>query len=251
MPIPESQLETWSHQGSVAQSSSTYNSIKNVLEASTTPYASKNFKVFLQGSYGNNTNIHAESDVDIVIQLDSCFQSDLSNLTEDEKAAYKSAFRDATYTHADFKKDVLSVLSGKYGSDVKAGDKAIAIDAAQAGAAAFKAIVGIPYVGPVLAVAAAAAAVMEVKKFASFDVGAWNIPHDMPAMVHQGEAILPRPFADDFRSAMSGRGSMGGGDTYHLHVHAVDGDSVRRLFMENGEHIAAAMGDQIRTGWRP
>lgn len=129
MPIPESQLETWSHQGSVAQSSSTYNSIKNVLEASTTPYASKNFKVFLQGSYGNNTNIHAESDVDIVIQLDSCFQSDLSNLTEDEKAAYKSAFRDATYTHADFKKDVLSVLSGKYGSDVKAGDKAIAIDA--------------------------------------------------------------------------------------------------------------------------
>jgi hypothetical protein len=43
MPIPESQLETWSHQGSITQSSNTYNSIKNVLEASTTPFAAKNF----------------------------------------------------------------------------------------------------------------------------------------------------------------------------------------------------------------
>lgn len=129
MPIPESQLETWSHQGSITQSSNTYNSIKNVLEASTTPYAGKNFKVFLQGSYGNDTNIYAESDVDIVIRLDDCFQSDLTVLTEDEKAAYKSAFSDATYTHVDFKQDVLSVLIKQYGGAVTAGDKAIAIDA--------------------------------------------------------------------------------------------------------------------------
>lgn len=129
MPIPESQLETWSHQGSITQSSNTYNTIKSVLEASTTPYAGKNFKVFLQGSYGNDTNIYAESDVDIVIRLDDCFQSDLTRLTEGEKAAYKSTFCDATYTHVDFKRDVLSVLSQQYGDAVSAGDKAIAIDA--------------------------------------------------------------------------------------------------------------------------
>lgn len=129
MPIPESQLETWSHKGSVTQSSNTYNTIKNVLEASTTPYANKNFKVFLQGSYGNDTNIYAESDVDIVIRLDDCFQSDLTRLTDEEKAAYKSAFSDATYTHVDFKQDVLSTLTKQYGSAVTAGDKAIAIDA--------------------------------------------------------------------------------------------------------------------------
>ena len=75
MAIPESQLETWSHQGSVTQSSNTYNTIKSVLEASTTPYADKNFEVFLQGSYGNDTNIYAESDVDIVIRLDDCFHT--------------------------------------------------------------------------------------------------------------------------------------------------------------------------------
>lgn len=129
MPIPESQLETWSHQGSITQSSNTYNSIKNVLEASTTPYAGKNFKVFLQGSYGNDTNIYAKSDVDIVIRLDDCFRSDLSKLTEEEKAAYKAAHHNATYTQVDFKRDVQSVLAAQYGSAVKAGDKAIAIHA--------------------------------------------------------------------------------------------------------------------------
>jgi len=129
MPISESQLETWSHLGSVTQSSNTYNTIKSILEASTTPYASKNFKVFLQGSYGNDTNIYAESDVDIVIRLDDCFHSDLESLSDDEKSIYKQAFSDAIYTHADFKQDVLSVLKGQYDSAVKAGDKAIAIDA--------------------------------------------------------------------------------------------------------------------------
>lgn len=127
MPIPETQLETWSHQGSIAQSSDTYHSVKSVLEASTTPYASKNFKVFLQGSYGNDTNIYSESDVDIVIRLDDCFHSDLTRLTEEEKSAYKSTFSDATYTHSNFKRDVLSTLTKQYEGAVTPGDKAIAI----------------------------------------------------------------------------------------------------------------------------
>lgn len=129
MVIPESQLETWSHQGSVTQSKATYNSIKNVLEAADTPYAGKSYSVFLQGSYGNDTNIYAESDVDIVIKLDDCWQSDLEALAQDEKDAYKNAFIDAKYTHVDFKRDVLKVLTDEYGSDAKAGNKAIAIAA--------------------------------------------------------------------------------------------------------------------------
>lgn len=129
MPIPESQLETWSHQGSVAQSSSTYNAIKDVLEDATAPYSDKNFKVFLQGSYGNDTNIYAESDVDIVIRLDDCFFSDTDWLSEEEKTVHKHAFKSATYTHVDFKRDVLSVLQAHYGKAVNAGGKAIAIDA--------------------------------------------------------------------------------------------------------------------------
>ena len=129
MAISEAQLDTWSRQGSIQQSSDTYNSIKKVLDAVGTSYASKNYKVFLQGSYGNDTNIYAESDVDLVIRLDDCFYSDLSRLTEEEKAAHKKAHSDATYSQADFKSDVLTVLIDKYGKDVKDGAKAIAISA--------------------------------------------------------------------------------------------------------------------------
>ena len=129
MAIPESQLDTWSHQGSITQSSNTYNAIKGVLEGAETPYAGKNYKVFLQGSYGNDTNIYAESDVDIAIKLKNCFQHGLSELPEDQKVAFKSSHSDVIYTHANFKADVLSVLMGNYGADVDLGKKAITIAA--------------------------------------------------------------------------------------------------------------------------
>lgn len=129
MAISEAQLETWSHQGSISQSSATYNTIKSVLENIDSPYALKDYEVFLQGSYGNDTNIYAESDVDIVIRLNECWHTDLTNLSEDEKKAYKSTVIDAKYTYVDFKTDVLKVLSDRYGSKVSAGDKAIAIPA--------------------------------------------------------------------------------------------------------------------------
>lgn len=129
MPIPEDQLETWSHQGSIAQSSATYNSIRNVLVATGTPYAGRTFEVFLQGSYGNATNIYAESDVDIVIRLDDTFHSDLEQLSGEEKTAQQAAFEDATYTYTDFKRDVMSVLTRQYGGMAKEGDKAIKIEA--------------------------------------------------------------------------------------------------------------------------
>ena len=129
MPIPESQLETWSRQGPITQSSNTYNSIKSVLESRTTSYAKKKFKVYLQGSYGNATNIYAESDVDIVIQLDDCFHSDLESLSDTEKSIHKLTYCDAPYTHVDFKRDVLTVLKNQYGSALSEGNKAISIDA--------------------------------------------------------------------------------------------------------------------------
>jgi DNA polymerase sigma len=109
MAIPESQLETWSHQGAVAGSCDTYNEIKKVLEASTVPYAPKDYKVFLQGSYGNDTNVYKESDVDVVIQLNQTFKSDTSELPSDQVAAWDKAYDSSSYGHSDFRKDVLKV----------------------------------------------------------------------------------------------------------------------------------------------
>ncbi|MGX9934805.1 nucleotidyltransferase domain-containing protein [Advenella kashmirensis] len=129
MAIPESQLETWSHQGSITQSASTYRTIKDALESAGSAYHGKNFKVFLQGSYGNDTNIYAESDVDVVILLDDVYYSDLTQLSPEEKQAYERALVPATYSYGQYKQDVLKVLTDHFGSDVKAGDKAIAVAA--------------------------------------------------------------------------------------------------------------------------
>ncbi len=130
MAIPESQLETWSHQGSVTQSSNTYKTIKNTLEAEGTLYTGKNFEVFLQGSYGNDTNIYSESDVDIIIKLNDCFYHDLSELPGDQKTAFESAhLGTVSYAFMDFKKDIFSSLEKQYKNDVSTSDKAINVAA--------------------------------------------------------------------------------------------------------------------------
>src|SRR5260221_5761471 len=129
MPIPETQLDTWSHQGSIAQSSSTYNSIKGVLQSSSSPYSSQNYSVFLQGSYGNDTNIYSESDVDIVIKLNTCFHHDLSELPEDQEKAFVNIHSDATYCYEDFGRDVLAHLRARYKDSIDVGRKAIRIEA--------------------------------------------------------------------------------------------------------------------------
>jgi hypothetical protein len=125
MPIPEKQLETWSHQGSITQSSTTYQSVKKVLEAADTPYANRSHTSFLQGSYGNDTNIYADSDVDIVMRIDSVFYHDLSELDDAGKADFKTSHSDADYSYTDFKRDVIAVLKKSYGDAVKPGSKAI------------------------------------------------------------------------------------------------------------------------------
>lgn len=127
MAIPETQLETWSHQGSTVQSSSTYASIKAALGAPDTGFASKDYEVFLQGSYGNDTNIYSESDVDIVIRLDSTFHHDLQKLPADQAANFQAALPNATYRYTEFKQAVEQALRDYFGEYAKPGDKAIKI----------------------------------------------------------------------------------------------------------------------------
>jgi hypothetical protein len=126
--IPLSQLETWSHQGSVTQSKNTYATVKAALEDANASYKSRNFKVFLQGSYGNDTNIYAESDVDVVIRYDGAFFHDINERPADEQAAFHSAYADGTYPYKDFKTHVEQALRAKFENSVKPGTKAIRIE---------------------------------------------------------------------------------------------------------------------------
>ncbi len=128
MAIPEATLVDWSHQGSVQQSATTYQGIKGVLEDRSAPYQNRSFSIFLQGSYGNDTNIQSDSDVDVVICTSSVFYYDVTNLDAAEKNQFEQTYPgSARYTHADFKKEVTDWLLYNYGDAVKSGSKAIYI----------------------------------------------------------------------------------------------------------------------------
>lgn len=127
MAISERQLETWSHQGSVQQSAATYEAIRKVLKDPRSPYANRDFNVFLQGSYGNDTNVWSESDVDIVICLSSIFYTDTSELSADEQQRYNQNRSPAEYSLKQFKEEVTQWLRQHFGNGVTPGNKAIAV----------------------------------------------------------------------------------------------------------------------------
>src|SRR5690349_17569596 len=127
MAISESQLDTWSYQGSITQSAQTYETIQKALNDTASPYYSKDYSIFLQGSYGNDTNVYRDSDVDVVIRLNQTYYSDTNLLNAGAKTNYDRAFRRAVYQYPEFKADVLAWLQKKFGTDVSSGEKAIFI----------------------------------------------------------------------------------------------------------------------------
>jgi hypothetical protein len=122
MPIPESQLETWSKRGAVETAERTHKSIRAALEAYTWP-SGVQYEVYLQGSYKNHTNIRGDSDVDVVVQLNSTF---LENLPVNLKRQFR--FRDASYGWEEFRSDVLKALRNYYGpGQVREGRKSLKV----------------------------------------------------------------------------------------------------------------------------
>jgi hypothetical protein len=116
--------------------------------------------------------------------------------------------------------------------------KQIAHQAAVAAAAAYAAISHIPIVGPVLAPAAAAAALVAVYKLGhsvfSAEGGAGDVPFDnAPFLLHRNEMVLPASIAAPLRTMLVGgaantnapfaanevRGS-GGAAAFHYHDHS-------------------------------
>jgi len=130
MSIPESQLDTWSAQGAGAGSRDTYDVVRRALEAGS--YNNSTPRIFLQGSYGNDTNVWSESDVDVVITTEEFFYYDTSELTPQDLAIFQSVFSGgpSSYTYSNFKGDVTKALTECFGqSAVMPGKRAIAIAA--------------------------------------------------------------------------------------------------------------------------
>jgi hypothetical protein len=123
MGIPETQLETWSHQGAIVTAKKTADSIKNALNSYADWPKGVEFEVYLQGSYKNDTNIRGDSDVDVVAQLNTCFYS---NLSEEQKEVLK--LTSASYHWADFRADAVNALKTYYGlGNIVEGNKSVKI----------------------------------------------------------------------------------------------------------------------------
>ncbi|KGE66215.1 MULTISPECIES: hypothetical protein [Pseudomonas] len=93
----------------------------------------------------------------------------------------------------------------------------------QAMAGAFAAMSAIPFIGPVLGVAAAVAAgafVFGLVKNVASAEGGYDIPAGTNPMtqLHEQEMVLPKQYANVIRQAANGGGQLGGGDGgYHYH----------------------------------
>ncbi|MBM6579216.1 nucleotidyltransferase [Microvirga sp. BT689] len=126
MAIPEHQLVTWSAQGAVQQSAATYATIKAVLEDPAAPYSNRSPSVFLQGSYGNDTNIYADSDVDVVISTSNIFYYDIDTLPDNQKTEFHRVHPGSgQYSYEQFKLEVTEWLRQRFGTSVRPGSKAI------------------------------------------------------------------------------------------------------------------------------
>lgn len=146
------------------------------------------------------------------------------------------------------------------------GAASVTKDAAKAAAGAYAAVVDIPYVGPILAPAAAAVAYGAVMAFNVFHEGAWDVPHDQMGYLQKGESIVPTKFATGMRAAIASGGGDGGkgggGGDNHLHMnysptlHVGAGSTMNRAEFSKmlSSHSGTLVGDvrnMINKGWRP
>ena len=127
------------------------------------------------------------------------------------------------------------------GKKIWEGLKWIAVEAGKAFAGAYAAIAGIPYVGPVLAPVAAAAAGVAVVGGARalFAEQGYLVPNDTAVNVHKDEMILPAHLSKGVQEMIKNGGS--GGPPVNVHIHAMDGMSVERVLRANPDAVYRAV----------
>ncbi|XDU56507.1 phage tail protein [Acinetobacter nosocomialis] len=133
--------------------------------------------------------------------------------------------------------------------------KGIMMSAWEAMAGAFKAMVAIPYVGPILAVGAGAAAFGLVAGLAGkikSARGGYDIPAGVNPMtqLHEEEMVLPKQHANTIRAlgkSMANGGMGGGGENtaqpviFSPTIQAWDSKDVRRFFKKHGSELADSL----------
>jgi len=131
-----------------------------------------------------------------------------------------------------------------------AAQSTIAEKAAEAGAGGVASMAAAPFPLNMAAPgfgAAMAAAAMSFAPMASAS-GGYDIPGSVNPIVqaHAREMILPAKHADVIRNLADEGPGGSGGDSYTLHVHATDAQSVARLFRDNGDALVKVLAGRKR-----
>lgn len=135
-------------------------------------------------------------------------------------------------------------------SDAATGKSQITSAAATGAAKAYQAIVGIPYVGPILAPIAAGVAFAGIEAFSgmiSSAQGGWErVPIDgAMTELHKDEMVLPAHVANPIRD-MAKNGGQGAGN--HFHINAMDMRSFADAARRHEGTFAKVMKRAVRNG---
>jgi hypothetical protein len=127
MAIPQSQLESWSGKGADTTSAAAYDRVRNAI-LNGWPAGAPKPKIYLHGSYANDTNTRGDSDVDIVVEYGQTFGHDLSRLPPDHLQRWRAAFpNDASYVWQHVRRDTLTALRRAFPNAVTEGKKALKV----------------------------------------------------------------------------------------------------------------------------
>ncbi len=133
------------------------------------------------------------------------------------------------------------------GASIGTAITTIGAEAWEAAASVYASIAQIPYVGPVLAPAMAAAAAGMVLGFigriakasGGFDVPSGTAPI---TQLHSEEMVLPAHIANPLRESLAGGGGPGGGATHvHFHGPVFDPRGMERFFRDNASLLRPAL----------
>lgn len=123
----EQQLVTWSSQGETRSAQKALETYRRILAASSM-LRFKDFEVYLQGGYQNDTNINdSNGDADIVVQLNQSFFGDIQQLSQEQATLYNNTYpNDAKYAYDRFWVEVVhSIIRLLDASTLTVGNKSV------------------------------------------------------------------------------------------------------------------------------
>lgn len=179
------------------------------------------------------------------------------NRTESLRTALKNIWADISKSIISEIVKVLVKRAAAWATERALTLAGIGADAAKAGSGAASSVASIPYVGPILAIAALASVLGAVSATSSkvpSAAGGFDIPRGMNPVtqLHEEEMVLPKGIANPLRDALAEGGGLGGGggDTHHWNVQAIDPRGFQDFLMKRGgaDVLVKALNERRRNG---